>query len=62
MTSSFSQKVERGLDTMLIVYGLIDGHPASTVCEQFIRKQCRIFGHRLAEEVTCRKETHAGVA
>ncbi len=43
MTSSFSQKVERGLDTMLIVYSLIDGHPASTVCEQFIRKQTGWF-------------------
>jgi predicted nucleic acid-binding protein len=43
MTSSFSQKVERGLDAMLIVYSLIDGHPASTVCEQFIRNQTGWF-------------------
>lgn len=43
MISSFSQKVERGLVTMLIVYGLIDSHPASTVCEQFIRNQTGWF-------------------
>jgi predicted nucleic acid-binding protein len=37
MTSSFSLPVERGLDAMLIVYSLLNNHPASAVCEQFIR-------------------------
>jgi predicted nucleic acid-binding protein len=37
MTSSSNPQVERGLDAMLIVYSLLNGHPASTVCEQFIR-------------------------
>jgi predicted nucleic acid-binding protein len=37
MTSSSEPLVERGLDAMLIVYSLLKNHPASTVCEQFIR-------------------------
>lgn len=37
MTSSFEPPIERGLDAMLIVYSLLKDHPASTVCEQFIR-------------------------
>jgi predicted nucleic acid-binding protein len=37
MTSSSNPALERGLDTMLIVYSLLQGHPASTPCEQFIR-------------------------
>jgi len=37
MTSSSSPPVERGLDAMLIVYSLLSNHPASAVCEQFIR-------------------------
>lgn len=37
MTSSSNSQLERGLDAMLIVYSLLDGHPASTACEDFIR-------------------------
>ena len=37
MISSSNPAVERGLDAMLIVYSLLDNHPASAVCEQFIR-------------------------
>jgi len=37
MTSSSNPPSERGLDAMLIVYSLLDAHPASTACEQFIR-------------------------
>lgn len=29
----------RGLDAMLIVYSLLDNHPASAVCESFIRER-----------------------
>jgi predicted nucleic acid-binding protein len=43
MTSSSSSPLERGLDAMLIVYSLLDGHPASTVCEQFIRARTGWF-------------------
>ena len=37
MTSSSDPSIERGLDAMLIVYSLLNDHPASTACEQFIR-------------------------
>src|SRR5262245_1951396 len=38
MTSSSSPAtVDRGLDTMVLVYALLDGHPASTTCEQLLR-------------------------
>jgi predicted nucleic acid-binding protein len=37
MTSFSNPKAVRGLDTMVIVYSLLDDHPASAVCEQFIR-------------------------
>lgn len=36
MISSSSPPVERGLDTMLLVYSLLQGHPAALPCEQFI--------------------------
>src|SRR5947209_20601413 len=36
MTSSSSPALERGLDTMLIVYSLLQGHPASATCQQFV--------------------------
>ncbi|RKU32419.1 hypothetical protein C6496_24020 [Candidatus Poribacteria bacterium] len=39
MTSSSDQTAPRGLDAMLIVYSLLDNHPASTVCESFIRER-----------------------
>jgi predicted nucleic acid-binding protein len=37
MTSSSSPPLERGLDTMLLVYYLLQGHPATLPCEQFLR-------------------------
>jgi predicted nucleic acid-binding protein len=37
MISSSNPPHERGLDAMLIVYSILDAHPASTACEQFIR-------------------------
>jgi predicted nucleic acid-binding protein len=36
MTSFSNPQLERGLDAMLIVYSLLNGHPAATACEQFI--------------------------
>jgi len=35
--------MERGLDAMIIVYSLLDNHPASAVCEQFIRARTGWF-------------------
>ncbi len=43
MTSSSSHSPERGLDAMLIVYSLLQGHPASSTCEQFIRNHAGWF-------------------
>lgn len=43
MISSSNPPIERGLDAMLIVYSLLSGHPASTVCEQFIRTRSGWF-------------------
>jgi len=43
MTSSSSPTLERGLDTMFLVYSLLDGHPASVVSEQFIRTRTGWF-------------------
>jgi predicted nucleic acid-binding protein len=37
MISSSNPPIERGLAAMLIVYSLLNDHPASTTCEQFIR-------------------------
>src|SRR5215468_7485790 len=39
MTSSSSPALalERGLDTMILVYYLLQGHPAALPCEQFLR-------------------------
>lgn len=37
MTSSSSRALERGLDTMLLVYCTLQGHPAAPTCEQFLR-------------------------
>jgi predicted nucleic acid-binding protein len=37
MTSSSSPTLERGPDTMILVYSLIQGHPAAVACEQFLR-------------------------
>jgi predicted nucleic acid-binding protein len=43
MTSSTSPALERGLDTMLLVYSLLQGHPASAPCEQFLRSRSGWF-------------------
>lgn len=43
MTSSSSPTFDRGLDTMLVVYSSLTGHPATTVCEQFIRSRTGWF-------------------
>ena len=37
MTSFSDPPAPRGLDAMLIVYSLLDAHPASGVCETFLR-------------------------
>ena len=41
--SQISLRVERGLDAMIIIYSLLDKHPASKVCEQFIRDRTGWF-------------------
>jgi predicted nucleic acid-binding protein len=43
MTSSSSPSLERGLDTMLLVYCVLQGHPAANVCEQFLRAHAGWF-------------------
>src|SRR4051794_29012969 len=43
MTSSSSPSLERGLDTMILVYYLLQGHPASLPCEQFLRSHSGWF-------------------
>lgn len=36
-SSGTNPAVERGLDTMLLVYSLLRGHPAEVACEHFLR-------------------------
>jgi predicted nucleic acid-binding protein len=48
MTSSSSPPRERGLDTMIVVYSLLHGHPASLPCEQFLRAHGGWFTSTLA--------------
>ena len=43
MTLSSDQFFGRGLDAMLIVYSLLDDHPASAACESFIRGHASWF-------------------
>ena len=43
MTLSSDRFVGRGLDAMLIVYSLLDDHPASAACESFIRAHTNWF-------------------
>ena len=43
MTLSSEQFAGRGLDAMLIVYSLLDDHPASDACELFIRDHVNWF-------------------
>ena len=37
MTSSSSPQLGRGLDTMLLVYSFLNGHPAAIPCTQFFK-------------------------
>ncbi len=37
MISSSNPPLERGLDTTLLVYGALQGHPGASVCQQFLR-------------------------
>ena len=37
MTLSSEQKALRGLDAMVIIYSLLEQHPASDACETYIR-------------------------
>lgn len=37
--TSFSEPALRALDSMIIVYALLDGHPASNACERFVRER-----------------------
>ena len=39
MTSSSSPPSERGLDTMILVFSLLQGHPANLPCEQLLRSE-----------------------
>ena len=43
MTLSSDQFASRGLDAMLVVYSLLDDHPASAACESFIRDHTNWF-------------------
>jgi predicted nucleic acid-binding protein len=43
MTSSSSPSLERGLDTMILVYSLLHGHPAAQPCEQLLRSHTGWF-------------------
>ncbi len=47
MTSSSSPPLERGLDTMILVYSLLQGHPAALPCEQFFRAHSGWFSSPL---------------
>ncbi len=40
MTSSSRPRMVRALDANLVVYSLLDRHPASSTCEEFIRSHC----------------------
>lgn len=43
MTSSSSPALERGLDTMILVYSMLQGHPATLPCEQVLRSHSGWF-------------------
>ena len=40
---SSSEPALRAVDSMILVYALLDGHPASATCEQFVREQAGWF-------------------
>ena len=41
--TSFDDSTDRALDSMLVVYSLLEGHPASTACSQFISERTGWF-------------------
>lgn len=43
MITSSNPALINGLDTMLVVYCVVDGHPAGPTCEQFIKAQSGWF-------------------
>jgi len=43
MTSSSSPPLQCGLDTMILVYSLLQGHPAATACERLLRAHAGWF-------------------
>jgi predicted nucleic acid-binding protein len=43
MISSSNPPLERGLDTMVLVYSLLQGHPALVACEQLVRSHSGWF-------------------
>jgi predicted nucleic acid-binding protein len=43
MISSSSPRLECGLDTMVLVYSLLQGHPALAACEQLLRARTGWF-------------------
>ena len=43
MTSSSSPPPQCGLDTMILVYSLLQGHPAATACERLLRAHAGWF-------------------
>jgi predicted nucleic acid-binding protein len=43
MTSSSSPPLNRGLDTVILVYSLLQGHPAAVPCEQYLRSHTDWF-------------------
>src|SRR5437660_1065464 len=43
MTSSSSPPLECALDTMVLVYSLLQGHPAETACEHLLRVRAGWF-------------------
>lgn len=43
MITSSSSTLDYGIDTMLVVYCLLKGHPARTACQKFLRSQSGLF-------------------
>jgi predicted nucleic acid-binding protein len=43
MISSSSPPLERALDTIVLVYSLLKGHPAETACERLLRSHTGWF-------------------
>jgi predicted nucleic acid-binding protein len=43
ISSSNKSSTDRALDSMLVVYSLLEGHPASSACSQFISERTGWF-------------------